>query len=131
MTSATESLTYFECFNTKLDEFLKDLNVAFPELADVKVLRNGLKLATALDKKMPQIYFNQNIANVYEKHILNKNEDFLLNHDYADLTTDKTNGIDLDIVGKIKQLWCQMDEENKEAVWKYLQVLVLLNKKCQ
>lgn len=123
------STTYFECFNNKLKEFLNDLLVSFPEMNDLKLLKNGLHLATTIDVKMPQKFFNEHVACKYETHILGKNEEFFLNETYEAVA--QQHGFDLDIVSKIKGIWGTIDGENKEIVWKYLQVLILLNRKCK
>ncbi len=127
------TMTYFECFNTKLDEFLKDLSTSFPEFNDVKVLRNGLKLAMTIDAKLPQKYFNENLTSSFETHIMSRDEKFFLEQDYQEIirhNSNLINGIDLDIIPKIKSIWKTLDDSNKDAIWKYLQLLVLLNKKC-
>jgi SMC interacting uncharacterized protein involved in chromosome segregation len=121
--------TYHICFNNKLDEFLKELHETFPNFHDFKVLRNGLNIAKTLDEKMPQSLFNEYVARDYETFILQQDEQFFLTHDYK-AEVDQYS-IDLDIVGKLKEIWGSLDEENKEAAWKYMKVLVLLNNKCK
>lgn len=126
------NMMYFESFNTKLDEFLRDLMSTFPEMKDIKVLRSGVQLAKTMDIKMPQSFFNSHVAMRYEDKILEKDERFFLEEDYRELLSQKINGqsIDMDIVGKLKQIWGTLDDDNKSVVWKYLHVLVLLNRKC-
>lgn len=127
------SIVYFENFNAKLDEFLKDLLSTFPEMNDIKVLRSGLQLAKTMDIKMPQTFFDKHVASLYEQKIIEQDEQFFLNEDYTQLLSQQVNGhaIDLDIVGKLKQIWGTLDVENKCVIWKYLHVLVLLNRKCK
>jgi hypothetical protein len=122
------NLTYFECFNEKLKEFLNDLVSAFPELKHLSVMKNGLNLAINLDVKLPQKIFNDNIRENYETRIVNKDEQFFLSEDYEHIANK--HNLDLDIVSKLKGIWKTLDADNKEVIWKYLQVLVVLNKRC-
>jgi hypothetical protein len=123
-----DSMTYYECFNNKLDEFLKDLTNTFPDLKDIKLLRNGVNIAKVADMKLPQQVFDQTVALKYEKQILEKDENFFMNEDYTEVLS--THGVDFNLVPQLKEVWTSLDESNKDAVWKYMQVLVLLNKKC-
>lgn len=123
-----DSMTYYECFNNKLDEFLKDLTNTFPDLKDIKLLRNGVNIAKVADIKLPQQVFDQTVALKYEKQILEKDENFFMNEDYTEVLS--THGVDFNLVPQLKEVWTSLDESNKDAVWKYMQVLVLLNKKC-
>jgi hypothetical protein len=123
------SSTYIECFNNKLDEFLKDLVSTFPEMNDIKVLRNGLQLAKTIDPKLPQSVFNEHVVDVYEQRILDKDENFFLEEECHNIANK--HGLDLDIMSKLKDIWTQLDKDNKEVIWKYLHVLVLLNRKCK
>jgi hypothetical protein len=111
-----------------LDEFLKDLTNTFPDLKDIKLLRNGVNIAKVADMKLPQQVFDQTVALKYEKQILEKDENFFMNEDYTEVLS--THGVDFNLVPQLKEVWTSLDESNKDAVWKYMQVLVLLNKKC-
>ena len=104
----TTSMIYFECFNNKLDELLSELVVTFPEMTDLKVLKNGLNLAKTLDVKMAQNIFNQHVANTYETQILNQDEHFFLNEDYEEITLK--HGVDLDIIKKLKSIWKELED---------------------
>jgi hypothetical protein len=113
----------YELFNRKLVEFVDDLIVTFPQFADFVGYRALLVGTIALDKTSPQQIFNQTVAIPYEKYIIERNEVFLLKEQYA--TTTKQG-----LVEQLKQVWCTMDDSNKDAIWKYMQVLVALNRKC-
>jgi hypothetical protein len=124
-----EDTKYFECFNTKLTEFISDLTTSFPNVKDLKPLKSGLSLAVTMDLKLPQRVFSQHLNETLENMILNKEETFLLESDYKQIVD--THGIDVDIINTIKNIWKTLGDSDKEAIWKYLQVLVLLNKKCK
>ena len=119
---------YFECFNTKLTEFLSDLSTSFPEMNDLKTMKSGLSLAVTMDYKLPQRVFDQHLNETLETMILDKDEAFLLESDYQHIVD--SHGIDVDIIHTLKSMWNSLGNKDKEAIWKYLQLLVLLNKKC-
>jgi DNA-binding transcriptional ArsR family regulator len=124
------STTYYECFNNKLDELLGELSRTFTEMSDIKILRNGLTFARTLDLKMPQSMFDRHVTPAYEKRIIDEDEQFFLHEeDYHAIASE--HGVDLDIIGQLKSIWKDLDGENKQAIWKYLKVLVLLNRKCK
>jgi hypothetical protein len=120
---------YFECFNTKLIEFLSDLSTSFPVMTDLKTMKSGLNLAINMDYKLPQRVFNQHLNETLETMILNKDEAFLLENNYQHIV--ESHSIDVDIIYTLKNMWKSLNDSDKEAIWKYLQLLVLLNKKCQ
>lgn len=126
---SSEITTYYESFNNKLGEFLNDLIATFPEMNDLKVLKTGLQLAKTIDLKMPQKVFDEHVAGVYEQQILEKDEQFFLAQDYHHVAS--VHGIDLDIISKLKHIWTTLDSENQTVIWKYLHVLILLNRKCK
>ena len=35
------------------------------------------------------------------------------------------------IMTNLKKYWCQINDESKNNIWKYLQVLLVLNTKCK
>jgi hypothetical protein len=124
-----ESKTYYECFNNKLEEFLSDLDSSFPDIKDLKVVKSGLKLARTMDVKLPQTFFHEHVISKYEEQIINKDEEFFISKDYK--YDAQTHGIDLDVVSKIKDIWKTLTDDDKEAIWKYLHVLIVLNRKCR
>lgn len=115
---------YHEVFNKKLIEFVDDLVSSFNGLEDFVVYKNLLNACVLVDKTAPQVMFHQTVVIPYEQHIKEKNESFLLNETY-------NVGVDQGIVDKLKGIWKSLDTENKDVIWKYMQVLVVLNKKCQ
>jgi hypothetical protein len=64
----------------------------------------------------------------YEAKIMAKDENFFIHADMTELAN--TQGFDIDIISRLKSIWGTLNESDKEAIWKYIQLLVLLNKKC-
>lgn len=117
-------------FNRKLEEFANDLASTFPEVNEFVMLKNSLRLAFMMTPKLPQAIFNQRVAIPYETHIVNKDEGFFLAENYTQ-TLEDTGVTNLDIVAQIKHIWTTLSPTHKETIWKYFQVLIVLNRKCQ
>lgn len=109
-------------FNSKLIEFVNDLSGAFPDFGDFKVMKNVLVAACALTPGIPQSIFHKT-AIKYEHQIINRDEKFLLDEEF-----DQQH-VDMSIANKIKMIWKQTDDHNKDVIWKYLNLLVALDKK--
>lgn len=65
----------------------------------------------------------------YKENILNKDEVFLLNTDYLEKDESNNKKENIDIIKNLKDNWKLLDKDEKEAVWKYLQVLIKLTDK--
>ena len=136
------TLRYYESFNNKLDEFVKDLLQTFPDInKDLRMLKSTLTFTRNINIRLPQQVFNEHVAKPFGEYIAKKDEHFFLKHDYEDVVTNLSSmesvgglaasDVDaMDIIGKLKAVWSDMSAENKEIVWKYLAVLMYLNNKC-
>jgi hypothetical protein len=109
-----------ETFNAKLGEFLNDLCLVCPRISE---FRPAFQFAMNVDKRAGINVFDK-YANKYEPYIISKNEEFFLNKDF-------TSSSKADLINEIKQVWTTLSPENKEVVWKYLQVLLFLHKKIK
>jgi hypothetical protein len=112
-------------FNNKLTEMVTELTTAFPDVSDLRLLHAGLSVMIGMSPQQPREIFHQYVAVPYGEHVLNRNEQFLLSQDYKEV-----ENLAVDVVGHIRDLWHRMSTEEKNAVWKYLQVLLMLNKRA-
>jgi hypothetical protein len=123
-------VVYQEAFNNKLVELLNDMITTFPDICeDLKTLKHGVNMIRNIDPKVPQSFFNERVCVPYEERILSKDENFFLDHDYTD-DVKLIHGFNIDVVGKLKSIWKDMNEGNKQTIWKYMHVLLALNRKC-
>lgn len=122
---------YYEAFNTKLIEFVNDLMETFPEIkADLIGIKHGVNMVKNIDPKVPQVFFNDHVAAKYETQLMNRDEQFFLDHDYSQEVTRLVHGFNLDVIGKLKYIWRDLDNDNQDTIWKYIHVLLALNRKC-
>ena len=127
---------YYELFNNKLDEFIKELIKTFPQDPDFKLFQASSRVLKLANEKKPLELFNTGLTDEYKKNIREKNEDFFLNNDYSDVLNNEKlkqqpqfnndDNMNNKLINKLKGYWSELSEENKEIVWKYFKILVLL-----
>lgn len=114
----------FEIFNEKMYEFCDDIINSFPSESDFHTFKTMLDMSIAFSAKLPQEMFNTCVAVPYEEEIINENETFFLRENYDPQFAD------INIVNKLKTLWKQLNNDEKRIIWKYMKVLIILNKRC-
>ena len=112
-------------FNKKLMGFVDDLLLLCPNMSEFMIFKTTLSVCTSMTPNLPQQVFHSTVTDKYSDAIINKNEAVLLNESYDDLTND------LDIIEKIKHIWKTLSDDNKNAVWQHLQVLLVLSNRVQ
>jgi hypothetical protein len=120
-------MDYIHKFNVTFNEFIDDIIRIFPNDQDLKVYKAGIQTAIVLDNKYIITRFNDSIVDKYGKQLLERNDAFFLNHDYTDVISynKEYNAVIL----KVKNAWSSMNTENKEIMWKYFKILILLSNK--
>ena len=87
-------------------------------------------LKICLDNTIAHSMFNENVVQLYGDKLLEKDEDFFLNHDYDAIVSVRSNASKtIEIINKIKRYWVQLNEENRNIIWKYFRILILLSRK--
>ena len=124
---------FYEKFNEKCEEFMKDLIAVFSQIEQFKYLRSGFNVVKNLDYKTPQKIFNSYISTTFKEQILNKDEDFFLtktDYNIRNSSSYKKEYWD-EFIEYIRTIWKTLDNDNKDIIWKYFHILVVLNDKCQ
>lgn len=117
----------FRLFNENMARFLEDLQKLFPDDKDYPSYLTRLNFVTKINFKKPTLLFYTEIANGYEQLIIDRDESFLLNHNFDDHIEDDQ---DLQLVMKLKKQWKSISKDNKDTIWNYFLVLFQLSKKC-
>lgn len=120
-------IKWIECFNSKFEEFVKDLIQLYPDDKDFKLLKNSFSLLKMADKKKPYALFAL-YSGDYEEFVMNRDENFFLNHNFRDIVETEANFTD-ELMLKLKSYWKTISEENKEIIWKYLTLFYQIKKK--
>jgi hypothetical protein len=120
-------MDYNERFNETFCEFMQDLVRVFPEDVEFRMYELGIKSTILYYPTYVAEMFYQRVTIPYGDKIMQRDDTFFLSHDYHDVTSEhkEANAI----IDKVKNCWVSMTNDNKEVVWKYFRVLVLLSKK--
>lgn len=116
-----------EIFNNKLGEFINDL-ISIYDDSDLFAFKTSLQMIICVDSKKPIRMFNKHVSIPYSERIVNTDDKFFLEKDYTDDVESVGKDVNFNhgLVNKIKEFWKDMTDTNKEIVWKYLNLLVLL-----
>ena len=116
---------FYDVFNDKLVEFLKDLTSSFPHVDEFRKLKAGTMCIINIDPKKPRNVFHTMVADKYRASILAKDEQFFLSHNY-EAHKDEWE----DFIEELKRMWSGLDANNKDTIWKYFNLLLLISDKC-
>jgi len=115
-----------ESFINQLKNFVKELRILFPKDNIFSVAEYTIKLYTQTDRKKMIRIFNTYFEK-YKQQIEQKDETFFMAHkDYDFNSSTYTENI----IERLKTYWVNLDDDNKESIWLYLQVLCKLCQKC-
>jgi hypothetical protein len=117
-----------KAFNNVLIDFMNDCILVFPEEPDFKKFKRGAQLLKQYNpKKIPTIF--KGYVEMYRPQIDCRDESFFLENAYDNLDEVKDDNELIGMIDKIKKYWVGMSAENKDNIWKYLEVLVKLSDK--
>ena len=117
----------FNLFNSKLIEFANDLIYIFPNVEDFKIFKFACEWFVVVDKEYPERFFKYCMGDVYDDKIIQKDESFFLEESFTHI---KYYGHDMNLISKLKKIWTNLDNTNKDCIWKYLNILMLISKRC-
>jgi len=123
-----------------MSDIVNTFNLQLINLATVLSKRfeddNDLKLAVTGIQTLKKANSNKNIEMFtmyvykYRDKIMTKNEEMLLDTNFvSDNLEDTSDTGAFDIMSKLKAKWMSLAPEEKENIWKYLQVLIKLTDK--
>lgn len=118
MSSEIEILSEFK---KQLLAFFDELIAQFPREGDLVVIRLFIATQIAIKDVMNNFIHKLNIKdNELRKIIKARNDTFFLEHNVFDTTNTNTNNL--------KKLWLsgQLDKEDKEVIWKWIDTFVFL-----
>jgi hypothetical protein len=126
--------TFYTLFNSKADEFFKDMINGFPReyeqvVGEFKTLKSGFNLLKNVDEKKPQKVFREYVVAEYRDKIMNRDESFFMEKKDFDIAS-KRKEYWMEFIEMIKTAWSSMDDANKDIIWKYFKLLVVLSDKC-
>ena len=117
---------FIDAFFTQFHAFLGELARVFPEDEDFPAYDTALKLVESMNRGLVLSEFTKHVI-PFETMIREKNSDFFLKHNFSEFDPDNTMD---PIIKKLKGYWETMSDANKEAIWKYILLLVDISKRC-
>lgn len=126
MAPQTTKAVFLERFNKTINEFVTQLCILCPNVSEFQTFKAGISMFLLCDSTYIQSFFNKYIASKYREQILNKDESFFLNEQYD---IEDEQGYWKSFIDTICVLWTGLSPENKETVWQYFRVLLVLNDK--
>lgn len=121
-------MAFYDIFNEKTEEFLKELSTSFPDIVQFSHFKTGFMFLKSFDRKQPQSIFNTYVYVPYKDKILAQDEGFFLTNDYDIQSDSKESWVQF--IDNIRAVWTGLSDANKDVIWKYFKVLVVLNEKC-
>lgn len=108
-------------FNQQFKDLLEELLNLYPDDADLRTFQLYSNQLVTVTPRKPMEFFNTYVIGPYRDGIVGRNEAMFLEQRYSD-----SNGNEFDFVPKIKKLWRGMTDDNKNAIWNYLFLLLTL-----
>lgn len=118
-----------EQFNDTFTELLEDLGRVFPGDSDFKMYKLGAQAAMVHSEDLVRSMFHEKVVVPYEGQLLECNEEFFLSREYAEVAHEFEDAEDL--IRKLKSSWHGLGPAERDTVWRYLRVLVLLDRKYE
>ena len=118
-------------FNDHFMDFITDVQVVFPDDADILTAVNALKLVRKSNPKMIVKIWNKYIVEPYKTEIDSGNLDFFMNKDYSnDVQNAECSDKIMNSINRLRNPIKNMDYENKIKAMKYVQNLTTIAKLC-
>ena len=118
-----------ERFNRTFLEMLRDLSAVFPTDPDLKLYQMAVRTTILVNEAMVRDIVHSYVAVPYGDRLMQKDESFFLTFDYSEVAAGDQEI--MAIVQKLRDLWVHLNGDNKEAVWRYLRMLILLDRKME
>ena len=110
-------------FNHALKTLLRELIAAYPMVKELKPMLLLYKVMKTVNRKMPQKYFHQLIAEHHYNNIISKNYDFFISDDFNDKEVSY-------IMSPLKNIFKTLTEDERTIIWEHMILLLSCNNKC-
>lgn len=122
-------MDYLEKFNQTFLEFGEDIMKVFPDDDEFRMYNLTLNTVITMYPDYVLQVFTKKVIEPFGDKIMERDESFFLQHEYDDVKEKHQQASE--IINKIKSYWEIMNASDREVVWKYFRVLVLLGKKIR
>jgi hypothetical protein len=130
-------------FNNQLDQFLTEIYQLLPDQVQLRVVQDKLRLVRSMNSRIVIEYFSQHILPFQDK-IINQDDSFFIENGeqlvgskydeniqkIQNLQADVSRDEVIKVFRMIKGIWSnRLSIENKQIIWDYFKVLVVLCKR--
>jgi hypothetical protein len=116
-----------KAFNKAFKFMLKDLKRTFPNMNELKIIYAGYKIIKALNKKMVHDLWKEVAETPYGEYLKRHDASFFVDPDFK--PAECLSPAYAALVPSLVETWRHLDDGNKSAIWKHIDVLLALSAK--
>lgn len=122
-----DSIDLLQKFNTTFLEFADDIIKVVPHDGEFRMYSMAMRAAIMINERIIHDNFYAHVTVPYGDRILARDSSFFLTHDYQDVKGEHQEAEA--IIDKVKTYWADLKEDDRDTIWKYFRVMVLLSRK--
>lgn len=123
-------MDFNEKFNETFKEFMQDLIRVFPDDVEFRMYEMGIHTTMACYPTYVAQTFYEKVTVPYSERILQRDDSFFISHDFNDVVENtKSQATANELVKKLKMCWTNLTDADKDVIWKYFKVLILITRK--
>lgn len=123
------SSTPLGAFCNQLIRFFQELSETFPEERDIKLALETIQGARRINPRLVLDMFWEHVILDLRDPILREDEQTIIAHARSKIE-QQFNEI-MPALAIFDKHWITMDDSNRQAIWKYLKVLIILAEKAR
>lgn len=117
-------------FCSKMKDFAQDMRVVLKEDTEALQILSTLDAMMGISPDLVIAFFKTHISKPYEKQILSRDEAFLRGELHSKLgNSPVATGPLENLHHKIYERWSTMSDKDKNIIWDYFKILVILSKR--
>lgn len=121
-------MSALSAFNSQLIKFFDDLSETFPEERDIRIAKEALEGARKINPRLILDLFYEHVAKDLREAIMTENASKIVEVARIKIQT-QFNEI-LPALAIFDKHWGSLSDGNKQSIWRYLKVLILLADKA-
>jgi len=121
------SKTLLTAFNNTLLKFITELISTYPQENTFTVLKTTISLMKRINPRKVLKIFTKNIEH-FREQLMSRDEAFFINDNYGVIINDTDNKEDAwKLVDKLKLYWKDTNQNNKDIIWDYFNILLTIS----
>jgi hypothetical protein len=122
-------MSFLSAFNSQLIKFFEDLSETFPEEKEIRAALEGLQFARKSNPRLILDMFYEHIAKDLRTAILEENVDKII--EFGRLKISQQFNEIMPALSIFDKHWSTLSDANRNIIWKYLKVLIVLCDKAR